>query len=169
MGYDTGSVNDTHALAPIALQTNGKWYIHSNTRKGHSDRHRFRRYMTPGCKQCPVISQCTRSAKNGRAIDRSEYADIIEANNQRVNENPDYYRQRQQITEHQFGTIKRQMGYTHTNIRGKLPMNYPEASLRGIIMKHSFDSPQGAGNITHEIPRQARDQFDFAFSVRYRS
>lgn len=189
--YDTGSVNDTHALAPMALQTkellqtgqltvladkgyhtgkqlhscgqnnittyvspkapaassqsgypitmftydqstdtytcpqghsmrtNGKWYIHSNSRQGRSDRHRFRRYLTPKCKQCPVMSECTRSAKNGRAIDRSEYADIVDTNNQRVIENPDYYRQRQQVTEHQFGTIKRQMGYTHTNIRGK--------------------------------------------------
>ena len=70
-------------------------------------------------KQCPVMNQCTKSTKNGRAIDRSEYADTVEANNQRVTESPDYYRQRQQITEHQFGTIKRQMGYTHTNIRGK--------------------------------------------------
>ena len=40
-------------------------------------------------------------------------------------------------------------------------MNYPEASLRGINLNYSFDSPQGAGNltadrqvITLEIPRQ---------------
>ena len=52
-------------------------------------------------------------------IDRSEYAGMIEANAKRVNENPDYYRKRQQITEHQFGTLKRQRGYTHTNLRGK--------------------------------------------------
>src|SRR4030043_2491626 len=61
----------------------------------------------------------TQSIQNGRAIDRSEHADIIEANAKRVNENPDYYRKRQQITEHQFGTLKRQRGYTHTNLRGK--------------------------------------------------
>src|SRR4030043_1547060 len=61
----------------------------------------------------------TQSIQNGRAIDRSEHADIIEANAIRVNENPDYYRKRQQITEHQFGTLKRQRGYTHTNLRGK--------------------------------------------------
>src|SRR4030043_1401472 len=61
----------------------------------------------------------TQSIQNGRAIDRSEHADIIEANAIRVNENPDYYRKRQQITEHPFGTLKRQRGYTHTNLRGK--------------------------------------------------
>jgi len=52
-------------------------------------------------------------------IDRSEYADVIEANAKRVKENPGYYRLRQQITEHPFGTLKRQRGYTHTNLRGK--------------------------------------------------
>jgi hypothetical protein len=37
---------------------------------------------------------------NGRNIFRSEFATIIEQNNQRVNETPDYYRQRQQLAEH---------------------------------------------------------------------
>jgi len=36
-----------------------------------------------------------------------------------VEENPEYYRLRQQITEHQFGTMKRQWGFTHTLMRGK--------------------------------------------------
>jgi len=44
---------------------------------------------------------------------------MIEANAERVSANPDYYRQRQQITEHPFGTLKRQRGFTHTNVRGK--------------------------------------------------
>ena len=56
---------------------------------------------------------------NGRYIDRSEYAEVIEANAQRVNQNPDYYRQRQQITEHPFGTLKRQRGFTHSLVRKK--------------------------------------------------
>ena len=33
--------------------------------------------------------------------------------------NPDYYRQRQQITEHPFGTLKRQRGFTFTLVKGK--------------------------------------------------
>jgi hypothetical protein len=44
---------------------------------------------------------------------------VIEANAKRVNENPGYYRKRQQIAEHMYGTLKRQQGYTHTNLRGK--------------------------------------------------
>src|SRR5690554_4259339 len=37
----------------------------------------------------------------------------------RVKEKPEYYRLRQQVTEHQFGTLKRQWGFTHTLMRGK--------------------------------------------------
>jgi hypothetical protein len=80
--------------------------------------YRFQRYTT-GCKGCTERHLCTNSKTNGRYIDRSEYAEIIDANARRVNANPEYYRERQQITEHQFGTLKPQRGYTHTNIRGK--------------------------------------------------
>ncbi len=90
--------------------------------------HKFRRFLTPACKTCPVSGECTKSLKNGRAIDRSEYADVVEANNKRVTANPDYYRKRQQITEHMFGTMKRQMGFTHTLVRGK-PKVLGEVSL----------------------------------------
>jgi transposase len=187
--YDTGDVNDTHALAPIALQTkerlgiesmnvladkgyhtaeqlqqcvendittfvspkepstkdiglypvsmfsynkeqntytcpqgsilstNGKWHMHRD--KDGKGSYRFQRYTTKDCRNCENRHKCTQSKQNGRAIDRHEYADVIEANAKRVNENPDYYRQRQQIAEHPFGTLKRQRGYTHTNLRGK--------------------------------------------------
>lgn len=189
--YDTGDVNDTHALAPMALQTkeilgvkslkvladkgyhtgeeleqcqendiityvspkapatkdtglyptadfkydpdedlyicpqgnqmhtNGKWHHHSDSRRKGKSAYRFQRYTTPACKSCKSRHLCTKSKTNGRYIDRSEYADMIEANAQRVNANPDYYRRRQQITEHPFGTLKRQRGFTHTNVRGK--------------------------------------------------
>lgn len=98
------------------LSSNGTWLNHSS-QHGESP-FRFKRYLTKACKQCLQRAQCTTS-KNGRAIDRSEYADAVEANNTRVNNNPDYYRQRQQITEHIFGTLKRQRGFTHVLVKGK--------------------------------------------------
>ena len=36
-----------------------------------------------------------------------------------MSENPDYYRLRQQIAEHMFGTFKRQRGFTYTLMKGK--------------------------------------------------
>jgi transposase len=190
VAYDTGSVNDTHALAPMAVQTkqllqveqmnvladkgyhtgeqieqcgqhnittyvsprdtstnntglypttnfiydsqedqyicpeghqlrtNGKWHNHSDGRRKGKPAYSFKRYTTSACKLCKNRQNCTGSI-NGRYIDRSEYADALEGNTKRVISNPDYYRKRQQITEHQFGTLKRQRGYTYTNVRGK--------------------------------------------------
>ena len=189
--YDTGDVNDTHALAPMAMQTkeilgvnkmnvladkgyhtgeqleqchkndittfvspkapstkdiglypitsfvydkeqdcyicpqgnemhtNGTWHRHSDNRRFGKGAYSFQRYNTPACKTCKRRSSCTQSKTNGRYIDRSEYAEIIEANAKRVEDNPDYYRQRQQVTEHMFGTLKRQRGFTHTLVRKK--------------------------------------------------
>jgi len=100
------------------LRTNGKWHKHSDSRKGRGS-YRFKRYTTDKCRSCPQRQKCTGSKHNGRAIDRSEYAEALEANNQRVKQNPDYYRQRQQITEHIFGTLKRAREFTYTLVKGK--------------------------------------------------
>jgi len=101
------------------MTTNGTWHQH-NDGKSKKEAYRFKRYVTGSCKTCKQKALCTQSKKNGRAIDRSEYADALEANNARVNANPGYYRQRQQIIEHVFGTQKRQRGFTHTLVRGKI-------------------------------------------------
>ena len=102
-----------------AMHTNGTWHQHSDNRRSGKGAYRFQRYNTPACKTCQSRYLCTQSKTNGRYIDRSEYAEVIESNATRVKNNPDYYRKRQQITEHMFGTLKRQRGFTHTNVRGK--------------------------------------------------
>ena len=68
--------------------------------------HRVKRYTTKNCKDCKLRPKCTAN-KKGRIIERSIYQEALEENEKRVKSNPDYYRQRQQITEHQFGTLKR--------------------------------------------------------------
>jgi transposase len=99
------------------MRTNGTW--HSHCGKTKTPAFRFQRYTTPACKNCAIRQQCTKSKANGRCIERSEYAQAIEQNNRRVTENPGYYRLRQQITEHPFGTLKRQRGFTFTLMKGK--------------------------------------------------
>jgi transposase len=111
--------SDTYTCpAGHVLTTNDTWHKHSDSRKGR-DNYKFKRYTTNKCKGCGQRAQCTGSKHNGRAIDRSEYAAALEANTKRVEQNPDYYRQRQQIIEHVFGTLKRQRGFTHVLVRGK--------------------------------------------------
>ena len=99
------------------LTSNKTWHKHSG--KGRTPAFRFQRYTTTACKSCSLRPKCTKGKANPRAIDRSEYASAIERNNQRVTSNPGYYRQRQQITEHPFGTLKRQRGFTFTLMKGK--------------------------------------------------
>jgi len=99
------------------LTTNGTWLTHSS--KGNKSAYKFQRYNTTKCKTCDLQPKCTKSKTNGRNIDRSEFACDIEQNNKRVKENPNYYRQRQQLAEHPWGTIKRQRGFDHVLTRGK--------------------------------------------------
>lgn len=94
------------------MKTNGNYY-----RKGNVS-YRIKQYKTKSCKTCSLREQCTTSS-NGRVVERSEYQEYITRNNERVNANPDYYRKRQQIIEHQFGTFKRQMHFDHTLVRRK--------------------------------------------------
>ncbi len=46
-------------------------------------------------------------------LERSEHAELIEANRQRVDTNKDLYRRRQAIVEHPYGIIKRQWGFSY--------------------------------------------------------
>jgi len=109
--FEYNKANDTYTCPGGAImQRSGVIYKKRN--------HRVKRYYTKACKGCQLRAQCTRN-KHGRFIERSIYQEAIEANEKRVNENPEYYRLRQQIAEHQFGTLKRQWGFTYTLMKGK--------------------------------------------------
>lgn len=111
---------DTYSCpAGETLRTIGTW--HNKSREGRDLK--FKKYRTPKCKQCAVKHLCTGRAKGGREIERSEFAEAIEENNKRYKENPALYRTRQEINEHIFGTVKRQWGYNHTNLRGLEKVN----------------------------------------------
>lgn len=102
------------------LRTKGTW--HSKKRDEHNI-YTYKKYRTPDCTTCPVKALCTGKARGGREIERSEYAEAVEQNNERYRNNSALYRQRQEINEHIFGTIKRQWGYNHTNLRGLSKVN----------------------------------------------
>lgn len=102
------------------LKTTGRW--HKKSGRTEQSGYQFKKYRTPACKDCPVKHLCT-ARPAGREIDRSEYADAVEENNKRYQENPQLYRTRQEINEHIFGTIKRQWGYNHTNLTGLEKVN----------------------------------------------
>jgi transposase len=72
----------------------------------------FKRYTTKACKSCPAKPECSK-ATYGKGIQRSEYQELIELNKQRVEQNETYYKRRQAIVEHPYGTIKRQWGFNY--------------------------------------------------------
>jgi len=111
--YDKAS--DTYTCPQgETLSTTGTW--HNKTRE--KSPYKFKKYRTAKCKECPVRNLCTARKDGGREIERSEFAEAVELNNKRYKENYSLYRKRQEINEHIFGTIKRQWGYNHTNLRG---------------------------------------------------
>jgi len=83
--------------------------------------YRFKTYRTTACKTCSLKKHCTKL--NKRIIHRSEYQDAVDRNNENIRQNPDYYKRRQSICEHPFGTIKRQWGYTYTLMKGLQNVN----------------------------------------------
>ena len=86
------------------LTTLGTWH--------KAKTYKFKRYTTKDCLTCPVKDLCSK-AKYGKGIQRSEFQEYVDQNKERIESNKDYYRKRQAIVEHPYGTIKRQWGFSY--------------------------------------------------------
>ena len=71
----------------------------------------LRRYWTNACRTCAIKQRCTTGVQ--RRIARWEHEHVLEAVQQRLDENPQAMRQRRETVEHPFGAIKARMGATH--------------------------------------------------------
>jgi transposase len=101
------------------LTSLGTW--HNKRGDAGETSYRFKTYRTAGCKTCALKKHCTKL--NKRIIHRSEYQGAVDRNNENIRKKPDYYKRRQSICEHPFGTIKRQWGYTYTLMKGLKKVN----------------------------------------------
>ena len=118
--FEYNKVTDSYRCpAGATLTSLGTWY--NKKGEAHETSYRFKTYRTDGCKTCALKQQCTKLPK--RIIHRSEYQDAVDINNNNIKTNPQYYKRRQAIVEHPFGTIKRQWGFTHTLMKGKEKVN----------------------------------------------
>ena len=109
------------------LHTTGKWH--------QAKTYKFKRYTSKSCLQCTVKAKCSK-AKYGKAIQRSEYQELIENNKKRITEHQNYYRKRQAIVEHPFGTFKRQWGFSY--IITKKYIKRAEADVGLIFTSYNF-------------------------------
>jgi len=69
------------------------------------------------CGRCEFKDKCTKNAK-GRVIRRPIHQDILDVVDDRTRENNEFYKQRQMMVEHPFGTVKRAFGITHFLTKG---------------------------------------------------
>lgn len=70
------------------------------------------------CRVCRNKDKCTKT-KKGREICRSEFQGTMDIVDKRTKENKTLYKQRQEIVEHPFGTVKKIWGFGHFLCRGK--------------------------------------------------
>ena len=82
-------------------------YRYTNQERGLT----LRRYWTSACATCAIKARCTTGKE--RRVTRWEHEHVLEAVQQRLDENPEKMRQRRETVEHPFGTIKAWMGATH--------------------------------------------------------
>jgi transposase len=97
-------------------------YRYTNEEDGKT----LRRYWTTACPSCPLKSRCTTGPQ--RRITRWEHEHVLEAVQQRLDENPQAMRMRRETAEHPFGTLKMRMGATHFLMR-TLPRVATEMAL----------------------------------------
>ncbi len=123
------------------LLTNGNWY---NKSRGKSV-NKIKQYTTKSCSGCSMRAQCTNN-KAGRMLERSEHAELIQANKQRVEANKYLYRRRQAIVEHPYGILKRQWGFSYILIKkgmkrasADVGLMFVAYNLRRIINIIGFD------------------------------
>jgi len=114
--YD--ATNDTYTCPnDQVLTTNGNWLKRKN-------RQSYKKYNCSIliCEKCPFVKDCLTESglknRQARTIERMEFDDYVDANNERIKNNKSYYRKRAKIVEHPFGTIKRNWGYTYSRLRG---------------------------------------------------
>ncbi len=118
--FDYDKQTDSYICPAGAVLTSlGTW--HNKKGEANETSYRFKTYRTNACKTCALKHQCTKLPK--RIIQRSEYQDAADINDNNIKQNPHYYKRRQAICEHPFGSIKRHWGYTHTLLKGLQKVN----------------------------------------------
>ena len=118
--FNYDKTSDSYICPAGAVLTSlGIW--HNKKGEAGETSYRFKTYRTDACKTCALKNRCTKLPK--RIIQRSQYQDAVDINDRNIKQNPQYYKRRQAICEHPFGSIKRHWGYTHTLVKGLQKVN----------------------------------------------
>jgi len=126
--YD--AIDDAYTCPNGAVLT----FRFQTTEKGRETRY----YATNACGVCPIKARCTEN-KRGRRLTRWVDEHILEEMEQRVQTRPEILRQRKELVEHVFGTMKRHMqhGYfllkTLAKVRAEFSLTVLTYNLKRVI------------------------------------
>jgi len=94
------------------------------------------RSSAPICTKCPLKKQCLPSKTAYRVVTRWEHEEIIEAHLERMaKEGKRKMRQRSELCEHPFGTLKLICGWTHFLVRG---LEKVKAEMSLLVLCYNF-------------------------------
>lgn len=130
------------------LHTTGKLHC---KKRAEDVSYLFKKYRTSSCLTCAAQHLCTGRHDGRREIERSEYAEYVERNKENYEANASLYRQRQEINEHIFGTIKRQWNLYYTNLRGLEKVNGEVALIMLVYNMRRVRNILGFDNLMEKL------------------
>jgi transposase len=83
-----------------------------------SNKKEYRLYRTAACGTCALRAQCTK-AKRGRQLRRWIHEEVLERLKERIRAHPALLKQRKELAEHPFGTVKLNMDQGYFLLKGK--------------------------------------------------
>lgn len=83
-----------------------------------SNKKEYRIYRTAACAECALRTQCTKAKKLGRKIRRWIHEDVLDRLKERIRAHPELLKQRKELAEHPFGTIKLAMDQGYFLLKG---------------------------------------------------
>lgn len=111
-------------------------FRYESVEKGRQKRHY--KLSASACRACELREQCTVNSA-GRRISRWVDEHLLEQMSERVRANPQRMRQRQEIVEHPFGTLKRGMNQGYflcrglTKVRGEMSLSILSYNLKRVF------------------------------------
>lgn len=106
-----------HAERDVYVCPQGEELTFRGKEKG-SNKKEYRIYRTAACASCAVRGQCTKAKKLGRKIRRWIDEDVLDSLKERNRAHPELLKQRKELAEHPFGTIKVSMDQGYFLLRG---------------------------------------------------
>jgi hypothetical protein len=112
-----------------------------------SNKKEYRLYRTSACGPCALRKQCTK-AKRGRQLRRWVHEEILERLKERIRAHPALLKQRKELAEHPFGTIKLAMDQGYFLLKGMKKVT-TEFSLT--VLSYNFKRVLNIRGVEHMI------------------